>query len=67
MISEKARAMAGLDNYMDEEGDDVTWFDLRYQMCTPFRSESMQLNIQYRLQCRPNDYSLIVISQSMTQ
>jgi hypothetical protein len=24
MISEKARAMAGLDNYMDEDGDYVT-------------------------------------------
>jgi hypothetical protein len=55
MISEKARAMVGFDNYIDEEGDDVTWFDLCYQMCTPFRNESVQLYIHYHLQCRPND------------
>jgi hypothetical protein len=67
MISEKARAMAGLDNYMDEDGDYVTWFDLRYQMCTLFRSESVQLCIHYHFQCRPNDYLLTVISQSMDQ
>jgi hypothetical protein len=59
--------MAGFDNSMDEEGDDVTWFDLRYRICTPFQSEFVPLYIHYSLQCRPNRYSLSVIAQPVAQ
>jgi hypothetical protein len=59
--------MAGLDNSMDKEGDDVTWFDLRHQMCTLARNESVQSYIHYRLQFCPNGHSSTAIAKQMAQ